>query len=136
MGFGTEYQPLFSESRDYDESSFKEASNFIGAMEADKGSVLSTSLEAYVLSYLGGTELLAPLEWIFRNKTDFEFPRQVFVLTDGQISNTEEVLNLVKCASGKQFLFFLFFELILLTQECTILQQYKWLIKMGTVHIG
>ncbi len=136
VGFGTEYQALFSESREYGESSFKAASNYIGDMGADKGPVLSTSLVVYILPYLGGTELLAPLEWVFRNKADFEFPRQVFVLTDGQISNNDEVLNLVKCASGTLFLFFLFYELIPLLQECIILQQYKWPIKMDTVHIG
>lgn len=45
---------------------------------------------------LGGTELLAPLKAIFCKPVVKNFPRQVFILTDGQVSNTDEVAAEVK----------------------------------------
>ena len=54
---------------------------------------------------LGGTELYAPLEAIFKTPFEEEYPRQVFILTDGAISNTQNTLDLVKkeCATTRVF---------------------------------
>ena len=45
---------------------------------------------------LGGTELLQPLEYIFREKTTSGLPRQVFVLTDGAVSNIDACVRKMK----------------------------------------
>jgi hypothetical protein len=42
---------------------------------------------------LGGTEILPPLEWIFRQGLKGAGVRQVFVLTDGEVNNTQAVID-------------------------------------------
>jgi hypothetical protein len=42
---------------------------------------------------LGGTEIVQPLLSIFNEKPKPGIPRQVFLLTDGEVTNTEEVIN-------------------------------------------
>ncbi|CAB1445632.1 unnamed protein product [Pleuronectes platessa] len=49
---------------------------------------------------LGGTEILKPLTHILSQTCISNQPRQVFVFTDGEVSNTKEVINLVKKNSG------------------------------------
>ncbi|WP_411027273.1 hypothetical protein, partial [Salmonella sp. s54925] len=44
---------------------------------------------------LGGTEIFDPLKNIFSLPQMKGLPRQVFVLTDGSVSNTESVIKLV-----------------------------------------
>lgn len=44
---------------------------------------------------MGGTELLAPLRDIFTHAPHPDYPREVLVLTDGQVTNTKDVLGLV-----------------------------------------
>lgn len=80
VGFGSSFQMLFPESRPYDERSLKDASEHVAGMDAD----------------MGGTEVLQPLEAILQRPPRPELPRQVFLLTDGQVSNTEAVIKLVR----------------------------------------
>ncbi|CAF3586971.1 unnamed protein product [Rotaria sp. Silwood1] len=42
----------------------------------------------------GGTELLEPLVWLKKNDPPVGFVRQVFLLTDGEVSNVDQVINL------------------------------------------
>jgi Ca-activated chloride channel family protein len=84
VGFGSRFVSLFSESRTYDDASLQEASRHIQQLEAD----------------LGGTEILPPLESVFARPADPERPRQLFILTDGQVTNTEAVISLVRRNSG------------------------------------
>ena len=45
----------------------------------------------------GGTELLAPLQSIFKQKPQSSgLPRRVFILTDGSVSNTDSVISEVR----------------------------------------
>ena len=44
----------------------------------------------------GGTEIYRPLEKILNEKVNEGYPRHIFLLTDGGVSNTEEVISLVK----------------------------------------
>ncbi len=80
VGFGSSFQQLFPESRPYDEASLALATAHVSGLRAD----------------LGGTEILAPLEAILKAPTRPGLPRQLFVLTDGQVSNTEAVIRLVR----------------------------------------
>lgn len=78
VGFGSDYHALFPESRPYDQASLDEASRHVAALEAD----------------LGGTEILEALQFVLETKRTAELPRQVIVLTDGQVTNTDAVLEL------------------------------------------
>ena len=45
---------------------------------------------------LGGTEIYNPLEKVLKEKVNKGYPKHVFLLTDGGVSNTEGVLRLIK----------------------------------------
>eukprot|EP00741_Cyanophora_paradoxa_P002739 tig00000624_g2659.t1 len=80
LGFGDLFVRLFDESRGYDDASIAAAAAHVADIGAD----------------LGGTELLPVLEAIFAGPPDPLFPRQIFLLTDGEVSNTEQVIRLVR----------------------------------------
>lgn len=84
VGFGSHHEPLFPASRPYDDASLAEASRHVAGLKAD----------------LGGTEILAPLKAILEAPAVDGLPRQIFVLTDGEVSNTEAVLALVRANAG------------------------------------
>ena len=44
---------------------------------------------------LGGTEIYNPLHTILKENNIEGYPRQIFLLTDGQVSDTERVLQMV-----------------------------------------
>jgi Ca-activated chloride channel family protein len=80
VGFGSSFEMLFPESRPYANDTLQTASTAVAAMDAD----------------LGGTEILAPLQALLATKAHPEIPRQLFILTDGQVSNTEAVIGLLR----------------------------------------
>jgi hypothetical protein len=83
VGFGSTYESLFPESRHYDEASLNEASAHAASLMAD----------------MGGTEILPALRHVLEQNRS-ELPRQVVVLTDGQVTNTDAVLELVRSHSS------------------------------------
>ncbi|CAF1511243.1 unnamed protein product, partial [Adineta ricciae] len=79
--FGSEYKTLFNENTVvYNETNAQQAEQFIERLQAD----------------LGGTELLGPMRWIEQHSPSLSCARQVFLLTDGEISNVTEVLDLCR----------------------------------------
>ncbi|XP_053392399.1 von Willebrand factor A domain-containing protein 5A-like isoform X2 [Mercenaria mercenaria] len=81
ISFGSSFSSLFSgSSKKYAEDSLNEAIKLQEKMSAD----------------MGGTEILKPLESVFKKKLLPEHPRRVFVLTDGGVSNTDKVIGLVR----------------------------------------
>ena len=81
IGFGSSYEKLFpAVSVPYSQETLDKATQHAQGMQAN----------------LGGTELLQPLEYIFREKTTSGLPRQIFVLTDGAVSNTDACVSKVK----------------------------------------
>ena len=81
IGFGSSYEKLFpAVSVPYTQETLDKATQHAQGMQAD----------------LGGTELLRPLEDIFSEKTTSGLPRQVFVLTDGAVSNTSACVKKVR----------------------------------------
>ena len=80
IGFGSRYQSLFPRSVPYDQSNLDTAVRHAEGLRAD----------------LGGTELLSPLRHIFGLPLLSGLPRQVFVLTDGSVSNTSACISEVK----------------------------------------
>jgi Ca-activated chloride channel family protein len=77
VGFGSTWEALFPESRLLDEASLREASRHVASMDAD----------------LGGTEILPALEAVLGAPPLPALPRQLFVLTDGEVTNTDEVIE-------------------------------------------
>ncbi|KAK3729137.1 hypothetical protein QZH41_005821 [Actinostola sp. cb2023] len=80
IGFGSSFEKLFPKSESYDDSSLNRACSHGESMEAD----------------LGGTEILAPLQDVFSQPLIKGYPRQVFLLTDGGVRNTQQVIELVR----------------------------------------
>lgn len=44
---------------------------------------------------LGGTQIEQPLKIVLNSKLIDGYPKQIFLLTDGDVSNTNNVINLV-----------------------------------------
>ena len=87
VGFGDDFAPLFEDgSCKIDEKYYMlAAQNYLKSMEAD----------------FGGTEILAPIEHVLRQEPLSEYERNVFVLTDGHVSNTVEVIEYVRSKKFK-----------------------------------
>ncbi|XP_054912659.1 von Willebrand factor A domain-containing protein 5B1 [Poeciliopsis prolifica] len=80
IGFGSMFKSLFTTSQNYEEEALAQACDYVRKMRAD----------------MGGTNMLAPLTWIVRQPTFSGHPRLLFLLTDGAISNTGKVIELVR----------------------------------------
>ncbi|KAI8500380.1 Vault protein inter-alpha-trypsin domain [Branchiostoma belcheri] len=80
VSFGSSYKPMFSNSVAYTQQNVDKASADIKKMRAD----------------MGGTNILAPLQWVFSAPVTSGYPRQVFLLTDGSVSNTGTVIDIVR----------------------------------------
>jgi uncharacterized protein with von Willebrand factor type A (vWA) domain len=79
--FGSTHVPLFAgASQPYTEQTLEQALQLADDLKAD----------------LGGTELLPPLTEILRGNVATGRARQLFVLTDGQVSNTDQVISLLR----------------------------------------
>jgi Ca-activated chloride channel family protein len=79
VGFGSSFESLFRECRAYDDRSLAEASQYIASLGAT----------------LGGTELLPALEFVLESTAQSRL-LQLIVLTDGQVTNTDAVLDAVR----------------------------------------
>ncbi|KAI5609151.1 von Willebrand factor A domain-containing protein 5B1 [Silurus asotus] len=80
IGFGSTFKPLFGTSQSYDEESLSTACEYLKKTQAD----------------MGGTNILAPLTWILRQPVRRGHPRLLFLLTDGAVSNTGKVIELIR----------------------------------------
>jgi Vault protein inter-alpha-trypsin domain/von Willebrand factor type A domain len=80
IGFGTKIDMLFPHSRLYDEATLAAATAHVSGMQAD----------------LGGTEILCALEAVFSQPRPTSMARQVVVITDGEVTNTDAVLTFVR----------------------------------------
>ena len=76
VSFGSQFQSLFGDgSRPYSKETLDQALELQGTMSAD----------------MGGTEILRPLKEVFAKAPAPGMPRQVFLITDGEVSNTDQV---------------------------------------------
>jgi hypothetical protein len=91
VGFGSRFERLFGKSVLYDERSLATASEHVSALEAN----------------LGGTEILPALKALLEHPKDGTLARQIVVLTDGEVTNTDAVLALAKrhAANARIFTF-------------------------------
>ncbi|XP_060770435.1 von Willebrand factor A domain-containing protein 5A-like [Neoarius graeffei] len=79
-GFGSHYESFFPKSVQYSQDTMEQAVKKVKEMEAD----------------MGGTEILQPLEHIYKQPCIPNHPRQVFIFTDGEVENTKDVLHCVR----------------------------------------
>ncbi|XP_043851416.1 von Willebrand factor A domain-containing protein 5A-like isoform X1 [Dromiciops gliroides] len=75
-GFGSSFESFFPESVAYTQQSMEEAMKRVKDLRAN----------------LGGTEILEPLKNIYSKVCRPGYPRQLFVFTDGEVSNTRQVI--------------------------------------------
>ncbi|XP_014328160.2 von Willebrand factor A domain-containing protein 5B1 [Xiphophorus maculatus] len=79
-GFGTTIKPLFTSSKLCTDVTLMQAYEYIQRMRAD----------------MRGTNLQGALSWLYQQPMQRSYPRQVFIITDGSISNVAKVLELVR----------------------------------------
>ncbi|XP_028611610.1 von Willebrand factor A domain-containing protein 5A-like [Grammomys surdaster] len=84
-GFGSSYEKFFPESVKYTQETMEDAVKRVKSLEAD----------------LGGTEILTPLCDIYKAASIPGHPLQLFVFTDGEVSDTFRVIREVKLNSKK-----------------------------------
>ncbi|XP_053336108.1 von Willebrand factor A domain-containing protein 5A-like isoform X1 [Clarias gariepinus] len=82
-GFGSNFDSFFPESVQYSQDTIDQAVKKVNEMQAD----------------MGGTEILQPLEHIYKQPCIPNHPRQLFIFTDGEVENTRAVLHCVKTNS-------------------------------------
>ena len=80
ISFGSSYVSMYPSSIEFNNANMEDALNRISSFGAD----------------LGGTELYAPIQYVLTQSYDHKCPKNVFVLTDGGISDTQNVLDKVK----------------------------------------
>ncbi|XP_069106655.1 von Willebrand factor A domain-containing protein 5A-like isoform X2 [Argopecten irradians] len=80
VAFGSSFEWWFTSSMKYDENSLEEALKLQRVLDAN----------------LGGTEILRPLESLYAKPLHTAKLRQVFLLTDGGVSNTNQVITLAR----------------------------------------
>ena len=79
ISFGSSSSNLFPKSTKYGDNEVKQAVDKIKKMSAD----------------MGGTEIYQPLFNLISDKPIEGYPKQIFLLTDGGVSNTEGVIRMV-----------------------------------------
>eukprot|EP01097_Dermamoeba_algensis_P007917 TRINITY_DN5109_c0_g1_i1.p1 TRINITY_DN5109_c0_g1~~TRINITY_DN5109_c0_g1_i1.p1 ORF type:complete len:870 (-),score=194.51 TRINITY_DN5109_c0_g1_i1:348-2957(-) len=83
VGYGNRSHFLFSESKAYDDNTLKLATEYVKKMQPD----------------LGGSEIYRPLTSILSSSYNSQYPRHIFILTDGQVYDRDKVIELVKSAT-------------------------------------
>lgn len=89
VGFGSTYEALFPESRPYDDASLGEAAGHVATLNAN----------------LGGTEILPALQFALEATAHPDLPRQIVVLTDGEVTNTDAVIALAAAHAKRARIF-------------------------------
>ena len=80
VSFGSNFEFMFPESRKYDDQTIEEALEKISLFDAD----------------FGGTEMLKPINKIFENKLFNNYKRTLFLITDGDVNNTQQIISSIE----------------------------------------
>jgi Ca-activated chloride channel family protein len=79
--FGSEFKAMLKQPVKYDEKSFRRALEYVRHIDAN----------------LGGTEILPALKFIYEMPASSKgCKREIFILTDGEVFNEEEIMRLVQ----------------------------------------
>ncbi|CAG8751247.1 4793_t:CDS:2, partial [Gigaspora rosea] len=85
ISFGFNFDSLFEKSQPFSEESFSKALEYAQEMTAN----------------YGGTEIYNPLKWAFENSRN-DMPTSMFLLTDGQVYNVDQIIELIKSCEEKK----------------------------------
>lgn len=85
VSFGSYHRSLWPKSQTYSSETVQHASKHVDSFGAD----------------FGGTEIKSALEWSFQQKNDANLPVAVFVLTDGEAWDLDNVIKAVEDAAVK-----------------------------------
>merc|ERR1712226_388780 len=80
ISFGSRHEQLYNESRKFDTFSLNDAISKISSFSAN----------------LGGTEIYRPLQSVFTQNAKPNYQRNIFLLTDGSVSDPDGVINLIE----------------------------------------
>ena len=82
IGFGSSFRKYDKTPKEYNKKNIKESIDIINNLTAD----------------LGGTDIYLPLKDIYDSKDydDINLPRNIFLLTDGEVLDKKKVLNLIE----------------------------------------
>ncbi|CAM5153114.1 unnamed protein product [Eretmochelys imbricata] len=83
-GFGSHFESFYPQSVGYTQQTMAESLQRVQQLQAD----------------LGGTEILEPLRAIYRSPCRDGHPRQLFVFTDGEVTNTQDIIAEVQRHQG------------------------------------
>ena len=92
IGFGSEFKMYDIEPKEYTKEKILETLKKIGDLKAD----------------LGGTNIYSPLKYIYdsyKKHEEINLPRYIFLLTDGEINNKKEVLEIIEQNNSKYKIF-------------------------------
>ncbi|KAJ1568130.1 hypothetical protein HK096_007478 [Nowakowskiella sp. JEL0078] len=84
IGFGSRLSLLFNKSVEFNEETFSVATKYAEEMRAD----------------LGGTEIRKAMNYAFSNRRT-DLPTQIFLLTDGMVSNIDDIVSDVQINKTK-----------------------------------
>jgi von Willebrand factor A domain-containing protein 5 len=85
VSFGNKFTRMYKESAKYDDESMEKALNEVKKYKAD----------------LGGTNIYKPLLELFKTEPDSQYPRNIFLLTDGQVMDPQTVIKLIEKNNSK-----------------------------------
>jgi uncharacterized protein YegL len=79
ISFGSDYAFMESKSTKFSKESVEKAIGLISKFDAD----------------MGGTEILSALKKVYSSHLIADYPTNIFLLTDGEVSDPDEVISLV-----------------------------------------
>ena len=92
IGFGSDYKKYDPTPKEYTQENIKESIQLIKALNAD----------------LGGTNIYEPLKDIYNSKDDYikiNLPKNIFLLTDGEIDNKMKTLDIIEEHNQEFFIY-------------------------------
>ena len=92
IGFGSEYKAYDETPKEYTQENIKKSLEIIDHLDAD----------------LGGTDIYSPLKYVFDSykvHDTINLPRNIFLLTDGEIEDKSKTLDLIDKNSSKYFIY-------------------------------
>ncbi|KAF0432273.1 von willebrand domain-containing protein [Gigaspora margarita] len=85
VSFGSRFDSLFTKSQPYSKESFSKALKHAQEIDAN----------------YRGTEIYNPLKWTFENSKN-DMSTSIFLLTDGQVYNVDQIVELIKSSKEKK----------------------------------
>ena len=80
VSYGSNYKKLFEQSMPYNDETFEKAIQSVSEFDAN----------------MGGTEIFDPIQDILKQAPDASLPRHLYLLTDGAVGNTQQIVELIR----------------------------------------